>query len=71
MRLGPWHVYSEVSATVHVERAEKLRPDGTVCGSVWRVAALTDGVWWRGEMTTTRRAATTKAELLVIARGGQ
>lgn len=70
MRLGPWHVYSKVCTTVHVERAEKLRPDGSVCGSVWRVAVLTDGAWWRGSNLATRRAAFDRAnDLATIHRG--
>ncbi len=69
MRLGRWHVYCEVSAAVHVERAEKLRPDGSVCGSVWRVAVLTDGVWWRGSNLATRRAAIDRANDLAIGGG--
>ncbi len=68
MRLGRWHVYCEVSAAVHVERAEKLRPDGSVCGSVWRVVELTDGVWWRGSQRATRREALRLAEDLAMSR---
>jgi hypothetical protein len=70
MRLGPWIDDSVLSASVRVERAAKLRPDCSECGAVWRIVALTDGVWWRGEPTT-RREALIRGEMLVIARGGQ
>ena len=68
MRLGPWIDDRVLSPSVRVERAAKLRPDCSECGAVWRVVALTDGVWWRGEPTT-RTDAITKAEMLVVARG--